>query len=144
MIKLVKGDLFDSKCEALVNAVNCVGVMGAGIAYKFKEWYPDMFEDYHRICKLNNMKIGHMHVFKNENKIIINFPTKTHWKYPSKLHFISKGIEGLHKTILYEKINSIAIPPLGCGNGGLKWSDVKPIIVEGLSDLDCHIEIYEP
>jgi O-acetyl-ADP-ribose deacetylase (regulator of RNase III) len=144
MIKLVKGNLFDSKCDALVNAVNCVGVMGAGIAYKFKEWYPDMYDEYYRICKLNNMKIGQMHVFRGNEKIIINFPTKTHWKYPSKPHFVSAGIKDLYKTIIREKITSIAIPALGCGKGGLNWPMIKSIIVEGLSDLDCYIELYEP
>ncbi|WP_452602893.1 type II toxin-antitoxin system antitoxin DNA ADP-ribosyl glycohydrolase DarG [Pontimicrobium sp. MEBiC06410] len=150
MIKYLTGNLFDSKAEALVNTVNTVGVMGKGIALQFKRLFPNNYRLYKNICNEKEFEIGQLIVTKDQNtvtgeKIIINFPTKKHWKSPSEYEYIEKGLEELIKVIEKEKIKSIAIPPLGSGNGGLQWFKVKEIIENRLSNIeDCEFFIYEP
>lgn len=149
MIRYITGDLFDSQAEAFVNTVNTQGVMGKGIALQFKEHYPNNYRLYRNACKKGEVCIGRMFITQ-ENEIsgtkrtIVNFPTKTHWRYPSQYSFISDGLKDLHEQIINRKIKSIAIPPLGSSNGGLDWERVRPMIIDALSDLDCDIEIYEP
>lgn len=136
-------NIFKSKSTALVNTVNCVGVMGAGIAKEFKLRFPEMFKDYVKKCNVNKIRIGKLDIYKiNDRKIIINFPTKDHWKYPSKLEYIEKGLIDFVKNYKSWNIISIAFPQLGCGKGGLKWNDVKYLMKEYLIDLDINIEVY--
>jgi len=150
MIKYITGNLFDSNTEALVNTVNTVGIMGKGIALQFKKLFPTNFKVYKDLCDRKEFKIGQLLVVKDQNvitgeKTIINFPTKKHWKSPSEYEFIEKGLEELIKVIKQKNIKSIALPPLGSGNGGLQWYKVKEIISNKLSDIEnCEIIVYEP
>lgn len=148
MIIFKKGNLLESDTEALVNTVNTVGVMGKGIALQFKHIYQYNYFLYKKACEQKQVKIGEMFVVKYnslfDNKIIINFPTKTHWKYPSKYSYIERGLISLKKEIIKRNIKSISIPALGCSNGGLDYNKVKPMIEKQLKNLDCLIYIYEP
>ncbi|WP_106496405.1 type II toxin-antitoxin system antitoxin DNA ADP-ribosyl glycohydrolase DarG [Lentibacillus sp. Marseille-P4043] len=149
MIILKQGNLLEDEAEALVNTVNCVGVMGKGIALQFKQAYPKVFSVYQQACRRKEVVPGKMHVVETKSlfnpKYVVNFPTKRHWKNKSQMSDIKSGLEDLIKVIKELNIKSIAIPPLGCGNGGLKWSEVYPIIetaFEQLSNVDVHL--YEP
>ena len=149
MITFTTGNLLDAKAEALVNTVNTVGVMGKGIALMFKEAFPDNFASYEAACKRKEVVVGRMLVTKRENLIgpkwIINFPTKKHWRHPSKIEWIVEGLEDLKQVIRDNGIRSIALPPLGSGNGGLDWNDVRPRIQAALGALtDVDVIIYEP
>ncbi|PPK88490.1 O-acetyl-ADP-ribose deacetylase (regulator of RNase III) [Neolewinella xylanilytica] len=149
MIKYETGNIFDSNADALVNTVNTVGVMGKGIALQFKRAFPNNFKAYKDQCDNGEMKVGQVFVFKETNidigeKIIINFPTKQHWRKPSEYVYIEKGLDDLVKVIKDHDIKSIAIPPLGAGNGGLVWERVKRILHNKLQELDIDITIYEP
>jgi len=149
MIEFKIGDLLTSNAEALVNTVNTVGVMGKGIALQFKEAFHHNNNVYIDACKKKELQPGKLLIVSDENiiygkKLIVNFPTKTHWRQPSKYEYIQKGLETLRKEIINRNIKSIAIPPLGAGNGGLDWTEVKPMIVDSLSDLQAEIQIYEP
>ena len=146
------GDLFLDDSEALVNTVNCVGVMGKGVALEFKRRWPENYKAYKKACEAKEMRPGRMMVFELSNlfgesgtKFIVNFPTKDHWRAKSKLEYISTGLDALVLDIKKYKIKSMALPPLGCGNGGLDWSVVRPLVVERLSELeDVNISIYGP
>lgn len=147
MIKFTKGNILKANVEALVNAVNTVGVMGKGIALAFKKAFPLNYKLYKEVCNNKEFTVGSMfttNTGKLTPRYIINFPTKEHWKGRSKIEFIESGMKKLIETIKTNDIKSIAIPPLGCGNGGLKWSDVKPIIINELQNIDIDIIIYEP
>ena len=145
----VKGNLLDAKAEALVNTVNTVGVMGKGIALMFKDAFPANFRAYEEACKAKEVTIGRMFVTENRTfegpRWIINFPTKKHWRYPSKLEWIVEGLKDLRRVIQENDIRSIALPPLGSGNGGLDWSNVQTEIRRVLGDLgDVEIQVFEP
>ncbi len=149
MIKYLTGDILDSKAEALVNTVNTLGVMGKGIALQFKKAYPNNFKSYNQACKDKQLEIGKLFVTKDRNvnsgeKIIINFPTKKNWRKPSEYEYIEKGLQDLLNIIEVYNIKSIAIPPLGAGNGGLEWQKVKSIISKYLGPLDVEVLVYEP
>ncbi len=148
MITFLQGDLLQSDAQALVNTVNTVGVMGKGIALQFKNQFPKNYKAYHEACKKGELNIGQMLVVKDgdlmREKYIVNFPTKEHWKAPSKIEYIKKGLPALKEAIQQYHVKSIAIPPLGCGSGGLDWNVVKPMIVDHLSGLDAQIFVYEP
>lgn len=146
MFNYAVGDILKSDTQALVNTVNCEGFMGKGIAYQFKLKYPENNVDYIKACKDGTLRIGTLHYFEEDGKLIINFPTKDKWRELSKLEYIEKGLVSLNKLIRKLHIESISIPPLGSGNGGLNWSDVQPLIEKHLEDisLDCDIVIYEP
>lgn len=149
MIKLTSGNLLKCNVEALVNTVNCDGYMGKGIALQFKQAFPDNFKAYLKACKLSEVQPGRMFIFKTQSsenpKYIINFPTKLHWKEKSRLDDIKSGLNALLIDIKNLKIRSIAIPPLGCGLGGLKWSDVKPLIDEAFSAIpEIEVFVFEP
>lgn len=145
-INVLIGNLFESKAQALVNTVNCVGIMGKGIAQEFKKRYPEMFKDYNDRCTKGEVQLGKPYIFKSlyEDKAIINFPTKKHWRSVSRIEDIYNGLEYL--TMKYKDwgVTSIALPPLGCGNGGLEWDIVGPLIYRELSKLDIPIEMYAP
>jgi O-acetyl-ADP-ribose deacetylase (regulator of RNase III) len=149
MIHYKTGNLLDSEAEALVNTVNTVGVMGKGIALQFKNMFPNNFKLYAQACKNKEVKVGQLLVTEEEalltgKKIIINFPTKTNWRLPSEYQFIQAGLTELVRVIKEKNIKSIAIPPLGSGNGGLDWNKVKQILEKYLKEVDCDIHIYEP
>ena len=149
MIHYVKGDLLDSSADALVNTVNTVGVMGKGIALQFKEAYPENYRVYKNACQNKEFHIGDILIVEDHNlvtgrKLIVNFPTKTHWKMPSDYSYIQQGLMTLRREIENRHIQSIAIPPLGSHNGGLDWLVVKRMIEEALAGLDCDIYLYEP
>jgi O-acetyl-ADP-ribose deacetylase (regulator of RNase III) len=133
----IHDNIFNIRCEAIVNAVNTVGVMGGGLALQFKNRYPLMFEGYRKLCKSGEFKIGDLYVYQGKEQIIVNFPTKDHYMYPSELEFIEKGMDALIEFLLqHEFVRSIAIPKLGCGLGGLDWNDVKKIIIKKFKDAD--------
>ncbi|MCJ8498604.1 macro domain-containing protein [Chryseobacterium salipaludis] len=149
MIHYKTGNLLDSEAEALVNTVNTVGVMGKGIALQFKNRFPNNFKLYAKACKNKELNVGQLLVTEEEDllsgkKIIINFPTKTTWRLPSEYQYIESGLTALVKVIEEKNIKSIAIPPLGAGNGGLDWNRVKPILEKQLAAVDSDIYIYEP
>lgn len=146
MFFYMTGDLLKSDAEALVNTVNCEGYMGKGIAYQFKLHFPKNNEDYIKACQSGYLKPGKLHWFVENGKIIINFPTKDKWRGKSKLEYIETGLSALIELVVERNIKSIAIPPLGSGNGGLKWCDVKKMIEEKLAEISqsVDIKIYEP
>lgn len=142
MINFVVGNLFESDAFALVNTVNCEGYMGKGIAYQFKMRYPKMNAEYVKQCKSHKLRPGMLHSYLEGSKLIINFPTKDKWRKKSKMEYISSGLDALIALIKEKQIPSIAIPPLGSGNGGLIWSEVKQLIIQKLSCLDNSVDIY--
>ena len=149
MIEFKTGDILQADVEALVNTVNCVGIMGRGIALQFKNNFPENFKAYEAACTREDVQPGKMFVFETRTltnpKFIINFPTKRHWKGKSRMEDIDSGLKALVKEIRTRGIRSIAIPPLGSGLGGLNWVDVRPRIVEALRGLnDLHVIVFEP
>jgi O-acetyl-ADP-ribose deacetylase (regulator of RNase III) len=149
MMRFTQGNLLDARVEALVNTVNTVGVMGKGIALMFKEAFPANFRAYELACKQEEVKIGRMFVTENPTfegpQWIINFPTKKHWRQPSRLEWIIEGLKDLRRVIEEKQIRSVALPPLGSGNGGLDWNDVREEIQSILGDLGgVDIHVYEP
>lgn len=149
-IKSGIGNIFDTKVEALVNPVNTVGVMGKGLALEFKKRFPINYSYYRFDCDNNRMEIGKMLIYSGSDlvaplKYIINFPTKNHWRNNSKVEYINSGLTDLVKMINFTEIKSIAIPPLGCGNGGLDWLVVKPLIESYLGMLPgVDVLLYDP
>ena len=135
-------DIFQSKADAIVNTVNCIGVMGAGLAKEFKKRYPEMYREYRKKYENNELKIGKLHVFRTIDKLIINFPTKIHWKDNSKLEWIEAGLKYFITNYKKWNITSVAFPQLGTSHGKLNWNDVKPIMEKYLNLLDINVEIY--
>ncbi|GMQ79492.1 MAG: macro domain-containing protein [Anaerolineae bacterium] len=149
MIRFTQGNLLDAEVEAVVNTVNTVGVMGKGIALMFKEAFPENSKRYAAACKAGEVKVGHVFVTERHELMgprwIVNFPTKKHWRHPSKMEWVVDGLRDLRTFILEKGIKSIAIPPLGSGNGGLNWTDVRDQIQAVLANLDdVDIVVYEP
>ena len=139
------GNIFESETTTLVNTVNCVGVMGKGIAQEFKKRYPSMFKEYTKMCQKGEVQPGVPYLYQDIlGNSIINFPTKDHWRSPSKLSYIILGLDWFRNHYQELEISSIAFPPLGCGNGGLSWSVVGPLMYSKLNDLPIKIEIYAP
>lgn len=138
-------NIFNTQCQTIVNTVNCVGVMGKGIALEMKTRYPVMFEKYKKLCKDNLIDIGKLWLYKEpDDKWILNFPTKTHWKYKSEYEYIEKGMTKFVETYKDKNIESIAFPMLGCSNGGLETEKVLEIMVKHLSKCDnLIVEIYK-
>ncbi len=149
MVRFEQGNLLEADAEALVNTVNTVGVMGKGIALMFKERFPENFRAYAAACKSGEVQLGRMFVTENKQldgpRWIVNFPTKDHWRSRTRLEWIESGIEDLVHFIADHGIRSIAVPPLGCGNGGLDWQNVKPLLEAALTDIEgLDATIYEP
>lgn len=145
MVNIFSGDLLESKAQTLVNTVNCVGIMGKGIALQFKERFPEMFKDYMDRCKCNEVKLGKPYLFKKLfPPWILNFPTKDHWRSVSKLEDIIHGLSYLIRHHKEWGITSLAVPPLGCGYGQLEWKIVGPTLYRYLSQLDIPVELYAP
>jgi O-acetyl-ADP-ribose deacetylase (regulator of RNase III) len=144
-MKYITGNLLDSEAEALVNTVNTKGVMGKGIALQFKEQFPLNFKLYAQACKQGEVVVGKLFVVKEGEKLIINFPTKEEWYKKSSYSYIEDGLKDLVSVISDYKIKSIALPSLGCGNGGLEWSKVKVLIEKYLGSLQgVEIDVYQP
>ncbi len=148
MIHYRQGNIFDSQAQALVNTVNLVGVMGKGIALQFKQHFPKNYKLYKQACQQGDIAIGKLFVTREQTvfgeKIIINFPTKTDWRKSSEYSYIEAGLCDLIRVIEQYKIASVALPPLGAGNGGLIWEDVRLMIEKHLSKLDIDIFVYQP
>ena len=148
MITLRQGNLLEARAEALVNTVNTVGVMGKGIALMFKERFAENFRLYSAACKASQIQTGKVFVTEvhelNGPRWIINFPTKQHWRAPSRMEWIVEGLQDLRRVLLANEVKSVAIPPLGSGNGGLEWADVRAQIEAALGDLDIDILVFEP
>lgn len=148
-MKFTQGNLLDAHVDAVVNTVNTVGVMGKGIALMFRERYPENFRAYEGACKAGEVQVGEMFVTAGVEldgpRWIINFPTKQDWRQPTKLEWVRVGLVALKHVIREKQIKSIAIPPLGCGNGGLEWAVVRPMIEAALGGLrDVDVIVYEP
>jgi len=149
MIEKKQGDILKTDAEALVNTVNCVGIMGRGIALQFRKAFPENFKAYKAACDRDQLRPGLMHVHDRNSmmnpRFIINFPTKGHWKGKSRMEDIEAGLKALIEEVRKLGIRSIAIPPLGCGLGGLNWKDVRPRIVEAfISFTDVQVFLFEP
>lgn len=142
MITYVKGDIFSSPAKIIVNAVNTVGVMGKGIALEFKNRYPDMFQTYKNICQEGKLDIGMLYLWKKSEKWVMLFPTKKHWRNPSKLEYIESGLKKFVDNWDRLGTDSIAFPRLGCGNGGLDWNVVKPLMEKYLQDIPMQVYVY--
>lgn len=149
-MRFTTGNLLDADVEAIVNAVNTHGVMGRGIALMFKERYPANYKAYAAACKAGEVRVGQMFVTNVDElgggpRWVINFPTKEHWRPPTKIEWVRDGLAALRELILEKGIRSVAVPPLGCGNGGLDWRAVRPLIEETLGDLEgVEVVVYEP
>lgn len=144
-VTIINGNIFNSKAQTIVNTVNCVGVMGKGIALVFKLRYPSMFEVYQEYCKQKLIAIGKLWIYKGEpsDPWVLNFPTKTHWKLPSEYEYIEKGLQKFVDTYKEKGVTSIAFPLLGAFNGGLDKDRVMDIMISYLSQCDIPVEIYQ-
>jgi len=144
-MEILIGDILQSKSQTIVNTVNCVGVMGKGIALEFKNKHPDMFEDYLRRCQQGEVHPGIPYLYRSLlPPQIINFPTKDHWKSVSRISDIERGLEYLLKHYQEWGVTSLAIPPLGCGNGQLEWRQVGPLIYRTVQQMDIPVQLYAP
>lgn len=146
LITEMTGNLLRDDAQALVNTVNTVGVMGKGIALQFKRAFPDVFTEYATACSAGRVRPGHVFPvqLRDSDRWVLNFPTKRHWRERSRMDDIRTGLDDLARLLTELAIRSVAIPPLGCGNGGLRWSDVRPLILEKLGDLDIDVRLYGP
>lgn len=142
MLTYLRGDLLSSPAQVQVNTVNVVGVMGKGIALQFKNKYPEMFKSYRQICEKHLFDVGNLYLWKSSKKWILLFPTKKHWRNPSKIEYIESGLKKFVENYDRLGIESIAFPKLGCGNGNLDWNIVKPIMEKYLKPLPINIYIY--
>ena len=143
MITYVDFSLFDSPCKVLVNTVNTVGVMGKGIAREFKDIYPEMFSEYQSLCERGLIDIGNLWIYATPHKRVLNFPTKKHWKSPSKPEYLEAGLQKFARIYQEARIASVSFPMLGCGNGELDWeSQVKPLMEHYLKPLPIEIFIH--
>ncbi|HTY83892.1 MAG TPA: macro domain-containing protein [Silvibacterium sp.] len=145
MIRVLIGDIFESNAQALVNTVNTVGVMGKGVALGFRKRFPEMFEDYARRCERREVQLGRPYIYRRlAPPNIINFPTKDHWRSVSKLSDITNGLGYLAAHVSSWGVTSLAVPPLGCGEGQLEWRVVGPTLYRHLADLGIEVELYAP
>jgi len=142
MLTYLYASLFDSPAQTLVNTVNTMGVMGKGIAKTFRERYPAMFAEYKEFCTKGELTVGSLHLWKGGDRWVLNFPTKTTWRLPSKLEYIEKGLQTFVKNYERMGIVSASFPPLGCGNGNLNWEDVRPMIEQYLSKINIPIYVH--
>ena len=143
MIKIEKCTVFDLQCDALVNTTNILGYMGKGLALEFALRYPEMAEEYKRKADSNEIRIGEVSYFAYEDKLIVNFPTKIDFRYPSKIEWIEMGLKSFVSEYKNLRIKCVCFPKLGCSNGGLEWHEVKPIMMKYLNGLDIDVYICE-
>lgn len=143
MITYLESSVFESPAQTLVNTVNTVGVMGKGIAKEFKARYPKMYAEYRQLCDTRSLQVGQLHLWRSDTRWVLNFPTKTTWKLPSKIDYIHLGLFKFVESYKALGITSASFPPLGCGNGNLQWIDVKPVMEHYLSKVDIPIYIHD-
>jgi O-acetyl-ADP-ribose deacetylase (regulator of RNase III)/uncharacterized protein YwgA len=143
-VRVLEGDLLKSRMHTLVNTVNTVGVMGKGVALAFKKRYPAMYDDYLKRCDRHAVKLGEPYIYEAGDHLIVNFPTKDHWRSMSRLSDIVDGLEYLERHYKAWGIRSLAVPPLGCGNGQLEWRLVGPVLLRHLRRFDIPVELYAP
>jgi len=143
LITYLETSVFESPAQTLVNTVNTVGVMGKGIAKEFKARYPKMYPEYRRLCDEHRLAVGSLHLWRGQKRWVLNFPTKTTWKLPSKIEYITAGLQKFVESYARMGITSISFPPLGCGNGNLDWSDVRPIMEEYLRRVSIQVYIHD-
>jgi O-acetyl-ADP-ribose deacetylase (regulator of RNase III) len=145
MIRMMRGDLIKDSADVLVNPVNTVGVMGKGLALQFKRAFPNNYDQYRRARGSGELQTGMVFAAPvADGRWIVNFPTKRHWRHPSKLSYIEDGLDALVAFIARERAESVAIPRLGCGNGGLPWDQVRLLIETKLTDAPVEVRLYEP
>jgi len=145
MLDVVTGNILESDAQTLVNTVNCVGVMGKGIALAFKQRFPDMYKDYVGRCRRGEVKLGRPYLYRGlHRQWVLNFPTKEHWRSVSRLEDITRGLEYLKGHYREWGIESLAVPPLGCGNGQLEWRVMGPVLYRCLEQLDIPVTLYGP
>lgn len=145
MFKALIGDMFTSRAQTLVNTVNCVGVMGKGVALEFKKRFPQMFDDYFTRCERKQVRLGEPYLYRDlTSAMVVNFPTKDHWRSASRLADIERGLDYFIQHASAWGITSVAFPPLGCGNGGLEWAEVGPLMYRKLVNLNIDVEVYAP
>ncbi len=142
MISIIKGNIFTTDCQTIVNTVNCVGVMGAGIAFEFRLRYPAMYHRYLELCNDKKIDIGTLWIYKGENKWVLNFPTKYHWRYESKIEYLEKGLQKFIDTYLAKGITSVAFPLLGASNGGIPEEVSLNLMKKYLEKCDIDVQIY--
>ena len=142
MIHYLEGDIFSSPAQVIVNTVNTVGVMGKGIALEYKKHYPEMYDKYRELCETQQLTIGRLMLWYGRDHWILNFPTKKDWRKPSKIEYVEAGLQKFAEKYLDYNIFSIAFPPLGCGNGGLEWTDVQPLMEKYLGNISAEVYIY--
>ena len=138
-MKIVEGNIFTTECQTIVNTVNCFGIMGAGIALECRYRYPEMFERYKEMCEKKLLDIGKLYLYHSTNKWILNFPTKNHWKYPTKPIYLEKGLLKFKETYQQKKIKSIAFPLLGAQNGGLSKDESLELLQKHLKEVEIPI-----
>ena len=139
----VEGNIFESPAQTLVNTVNTVGAMGKGLAKEFKRLFPQMFREYQKLCEAGRLQTGKLWLYPTPHKWVLNFPTKKHWRHPSQVDYVGKGLQAFVSNYDRARISSVAFPQLGCGNGELDWSDVKPLMEKYLKRLPIDIYVYE-
>ncbi len=143
MLTYVTINLFNSPAQTLINTVNTVGVMGKGIALSFKQLYPEMYQEYRHLCQEKRLDIGKLHIYRTPHKIVINFPTKKHWRNPSKVEYIEKGLQEFVKVYDRYGVSSVSFPQLGCGNGEFNWEQqVQPMMEQYLKNLPIPVYIH--
>ena len=142
-VKIVKGDLFESEAQTIVNTINCVGAMGKGIALQYKVRYPKMYERYRELCKEKLITVGKLWLYKTDNKWILNFPTKDHWRNPSEIEYLESGLIKFVKTYKEKGITSVAFPLLGANNGGIPPKKSLSIMISYLNRCDIPVYIYD-
>jgi O-acetyl-ADP-ribose deacetylase (regulator of RNase III) len=142
-VKIVRGNIFTTNCQVIVNTINCVGVMGAGIALECRLRYPEMHEKYIDLCEEKKISVGMLWLYKSKNKWILNFPTKKHWRYPSKKEYLHLGLKKFSETYKLKEIQSVAFPMLGTDRGGIDALESQEIMISYLDHLDIDIEIYQ-
>jgi O-acetyl-ADP-ribose deacetylase (regulator of RNase III) len=143
MLHFIHTSILESQAQTVVNTVNTVGVMGKGLAHAFREKYPSMFNSYKELCNRKQFDVGQLWLWRGSNQWVLNFPTKKHWRYPSKLEYIESGLEKFVANYEARGIREISFPRLGCGNGGLQWEEVRPVMEKYLSPLPIPIYIHD-
>lgn len=142
-MNIIEGNIFTTKQQTIVNTVNCFGIMGAGLALECKYRYPEMFKRYQILCENKQLNIGQLYLYKSNQKWILNFPTKNHWKYPTKVEFLEKGLSKFVCTYKNKGIKSVAFPLLGAQNGGLTKEQSLILLRKHLKNIDIPVEIYQ-
>lgn len=142
MLTYLYASIFDSPAQTLVNTVNTVGIMGKGIAKTFREQYPEMFKEYRRLCDRGELAIGKLHLWKGDGRWVLNFPTKTTWRLPSEIDYVERGLKTFVANYERMGIISASFPPLGCGNGNLNWTEVRPLMERHLSKINIPIYVH--